>query len=181
LSIPNIITLARLMAVPLTIWLIMSGELGIAFALFVLAGVSDAVDGYLAKRFNSSTPLGAVLDPIADKVLLVSVYVALAATDKLPLWLVILVVFRDLLIIGGALLVLALAQPVRWQPLMISKLNTTLQIVLVALVLARTGLGLDDFGISKPLIYIVAVTTFMSGAAYVIRWARGLSGLEEAP
>jgi cardiolipin synthase len=138
------------------------------------------VDGFVAKRFNQRSRLGALLDPIADKTLLVSMYVTLGIAGHLPNWLVILVVFRDVLIIGGYLLVATLAQTMRSEPLLISKLNTALQIALIGIVLAGLGLGFEDFGLSTVLIYAVAATTVVSGAGYLVRWARALAGTEPA-
>lgn len=178
LNLPNSITLARLMAVPLAIWLILGERYGIAFWVFVAAGVSDALDGYIAKRFNLRTRLGALLDPIADKSLLASVYVTLGFESRLPDWLVILVVFRDVMIIGGYLLIQVAAAARQFDPLYISKINTALQIALVAFVLARLGLGLGDGPITTVLVGCVAVTTVLSGASYFVRWARILAGAE---
>jgi cardiolipin synthase (CMP-forming) len=177
-SLPNLITLGRLLCVPLAIWLVLSGALAASFWIFVVAGLSDAVDGFIAKRFDQRSRLGALLDPIADKALLVSMYVTLGLSHHLPAWLVILVVFRDALIVGGFLLVAALGQAMRWEPLLVSKLNTALQIALVAVVLARLGLGVSALGVDQVLIYAVAATTVISGAGYLVRWARTLAGLE---
>ena len=99
LSIPNIITLGRILLVPVIVWAIASGQMAIAFVLFIIAGVSDAVDGFLAKRFNMASEIGALLDPLADKALLVSIYVALGISGAVPRWLVILVVSRDIMIV----------------------------------------------------------------------------------
>jgi cardiolipin synthase len=179
MSLPNLITLARLLAVPLVVWLILDGAMGAAFAVFVLAGISDGIDGWIAKRWEQRTELGALLDPIADKTLLVALYVTLGIAGHLPNSLVILVVFRDLLIVGGFLLLQMMGQSVRSRPLLVSKLNTGLQILLVATLLAQLGLGLAiDWGV-KLLIYAVAATTVLSGAAYLVRWGRALAGLEE--
>jgi cardiolipin synthase (CMP-forming) len=167
--------------VPLAIWLVLSDAMTAAFWLFVAAGLSDAVDGYIAKRFDQRSQLGALLDPIADKMLLVSMYVTLGIADRLPDWLVILVVFRDVLIIGGFLLAVAVTQPIATKPLAISKLNTALQIALVAVVLARLGLGIGDYGVSQMLVYAVALTTVLSSAGYVVRFARGLGGADPVP
>ena len=101
MNVANLISLARLLAVPLMIYLILQDAMAFAFWLFVVAGVSDAVDGFLARHLGQASELGAHLDPLADKVLLVGVYVTLGYLDHLPTWLVILVVFRDFLIIGG--------------------------------------------------------------------------------
>ncbi len=173
MSIPNFITLGRLLSVPLAIWLVLDGAMGVAFWIFVAAGVSDAVDGYIAKHFDQRSRLGSMLDPLADKVLLISMYVTLGLGGQLPSWLVILVVFRDVLIIGGFLLAMTVAQTMPIRPLVVSKLNTALQIALIAVVLGRLGLGVRDWGATTVLIYAVALTTVLSGAGYLVRWARG--------
>ena len=104
LSIPNLITLARILSVPVIVWAITSGEMMMAFILFLAAGISDAVDGYLAKRFNMASELGAYLDPLADKALIVSIYVSLGIAGAIPRWLVIFVVSRDIMIVGAVIL-----------------------------------------------------------------------------
>lgn len=179
MNLPNLITLARLLSVPVTVWLILTGQMTAAFWLFVAAGVSDAVDGFIAKRLSLTTSLGRYLDPVADKALLMSVYIALGVDAHLPDWLVILVVFRDILILGGALLIrIFTEQAMRLEPLKISKVNTAMQITLAAVVLARLGIGVGNGGLSEALIYLVAATTFLSGAAYLVRWFRGTAQAE---
>jgi cardiolipin synthase len=168
--VPNLITLARLLAVPVTVYVILEGYFVAAFWIFVIAAASDALDGYLAKRLDAVSEVGAYLDPLADKALLVGAYVALAQVDHIATWLVFLVVFRDLLIIGGALLFHTLTQSLKMTPLFISKVNTVAQLALVGVVLAELGLGLRLAFISQTLLYIVVVTTFISGAAYVYKW-----------
>ncbi len=168
--VPNLITLARLLAVPVTVYVILEGYFVAAFWIFVIAAASDALDGYLAKRLDAVSEVGAYLDPLADKALLVGAYVALAQVDHIATWLVFLVVFRDLLIIGGALLFHTLTQSLKMTPLFISKVNTVAQLALVGVVLAELGLGLRLAFISETLLYIVVVTTFISGAAYVYKW-----------
>jgi cardiolipin synthase (CMP-forming) len=181
LNLPNLITLGRLLLVPLAIWLIIEEYYGTAFWVFVGAGLSDGLDGFIAKRFNRRTRLGAMLDPIADKTLLVSVFVTLGWAGALPKWTVILVVFRDVMIVGGFLLIHTTAAPKRFDPLFISKLNTLLQIALVGFVLARQGIGLGagamrlEFGLTLA----VAATTVLSGLSYLVRWARILAHAEE--
>ena len=142
MNIPNALTLARIILVPLIVWLIITHEMAAAFVLFLLAGLSDAADGYLAKRFGWHTELGAYLDPIADKALLVSIYVTLGFANHLPVWLVIAVVSRDILIIGAFILSWILSRPVTVYPLLVSKANTLAQLVLASIVLAELGLGL---------------------------------------
>ena len=175
-NLPNIISITRLLLVPLAVWLIVSGLYPAAFWLFMIAGVSDAVDGFFARLFDAQTPLGSYIDPLADKMLLVGVYVTLGLQGLLPDWLVILVVFRDLLIIGGALLLYAMSnQSLSMTPLWISKINTVAQLALAAIVLARAALFFDDGGALEILIYLVAATTFVSGMGYLGRWIRGMA------
>jgi cardiolipin synthase len=178
-NLPNLITLARLLAVPVAVWLILNGLLMPAFWLFVAAGVSDAVDGYLAKRLHAETVLGKYLDPLADKALLVSVFISLGSGGYLQSWLVIMVVFRDALIVAGALLYHTLTHNLRLEPLWISKLNTAAQIVLVAVVLGQNGLHVQIEWMTQALVFLTAVTTFASGAAYVFEWTRRAATMEE--
>lgn len=168
LTVPNAISFARLCAVPLAVWLVLRHQLAEAFWLFIVAGISDAVDGWLARRGGGST-VGAVLDPLADKALIIGMYVTLAFESVLPDWLAILVVFRDVLIVGGVLALAVMGQPVAIRPLAISKLNTVLQIVLVAAALLFAGFHLPFPLIQSVLIWAVALTTLASGGAYV--WA----------
>lgn len=164
------VTLARLLAVPITVYLILQDQFVFAFWLFIAAGVSDAVDGYLAKRLDAVSEVGSYLDPLTDKALLVSVYITLGHQGHVATWLVVLIVFRDLLIIGGALLFQTLTQSLKMNPLFISKINTTTQIALAGVTLAELGPGLALPFLSTALLYIVALTTFLSGAAYVVKW-----------
>lgn len=170
-TLPNIISFGRLCAVPFAIWLVLHRHFGAAFCLFVAAGVSDAVDGWLARRRGGSA-LGAVLDPLADKVLMIGMYVTLAATGELPDWLAILVVFRDLVIVGGVLLLWVTSLGVQIKPLEVSKANTALQIALVAVVLGLDSLGVTLWPVRLALVWLVAGSTLLSGAAYVRRTVR---------
>ena len=172
LTLPNVITFARLCAVPAAVWLVLQDRMDAAFWVFVAAGISDAVDGWLARVSNSRSRLGAILDPVADKALLVSIYVTLAAVGVLPDWLAILVVFRDLLIVGGVLVLYVLGQPPAIQPILLSKANTALQITLAAGALLVAGYGLSAAGLVELLVLATAATTFASGAVYVWRAAR---------
>jgi cardiolipin synthase len=180
LNLPNLITLGRLLSVPLAVWLIIEARYGVAFWIFVGAGISDALDGYIAKRFDRRTRLGALLDPIADKALLVGVYVTLGIAGQLPHWLVILVVLRDVLIIGGFALIQATTAPQHLGPLFVSKVNTSVQIALVGFVLARLGLGIDEGTVTAILIAAAALTTVLSGLSYLLRWAMILTRSQRA-
>jgi cardiolipin synthase len=171
-NLPNLITLARILLVPVVVWAIASGEMLIAFVLFVLAGISDAVDGFLAKRFDMTTEIGAYLDPLADKVLLVSIYVALGITNNVPRWLVILVVSRDLMIVGAVILSWLVGRPLNIRPLTVSKLNTFAQIVFAGLVLGSLGLDFDPGWTLPTMMAAVAILTLLSVAAYLREWMR---------
>lgn len=179
--VPNLISLGRLMAVPVAIWLILSDRFTAGFWLFVAAGVSDGIDGFIARRFGLRTKIGSYLDPIADKALLVGVYVTLGARGHLPEWLVILVVFRDVLIVGGAIFYRMIAGALDMRPLLISKVNTVAQIALAGLVLSELGLGLVYSPLNTLLIDLVGVTTMLSGAAYVGIWGWRIARMEDKP
>ena len=181
MNVPNLISLMRLAAVPLVVWLIATDHFSAALWVFVAAGVSDAVDGYLARIWRQRTRLGAYLDPLADKMLLVCVYVTLGQVGKIESWLVILVVSRDVMIVGGILLLFLLEQRIEVQPSFVSKANTTVQIAFAALVLARFGLDFRGIGWNAALewaSYAVAATTLLSGAHYVVIGIRHLAAAD---
>lgn len=179
LNLPNLITVARILLVPFVVWAIVSGEMLIAFILFVVAGVSDAVDGFLAKRFGMASEVGAYLDPLADKTLLVSIYAALGYSGAIPVWLVILVVSRDIMIIGAVMLSRVLDRPVAMKPLLVSKLNTVAQIVYACLVLASLGIGFSAGWLHNLILVAVVVLTFLSAGFYVTEWVRHM-GMTDA-
>ena len=176
MTLPNFITIARLIGVPLIVWLIIADRFLAATFLFILAGLSDAADGFIAKRFGATSELGAYLDPVADKALLVSVFVTLGLNGALPAWLIVLVVSRDLFIIGALLLAYILSNPMAVHPLWVSKVNTVAQIVLIALILGERS-GVAAFGPLVELVVIaVAVLTVASAGAYLVGWVRHMAG-----
>ena len=177
-NIPNIITLGRILLVPVIIWAIAANQMTIAFVIFLVAGVSDAVDGFLAKRFNMSSELGALLDPVADKALLVSIYVALGIWGAVPRWIVILVVSRDLMIVGAVIISWLFGKPIPMKPLMVSKLNTVAQVAFAALVLAALGFGLSPEPFDIILMACVTVLTLLSVSLYLVEWVRHMSTIE---
>ena len=181
MNIPNTLTLGRIVLVPLLVWLIIDHEMFAAFVVFLLAGLSDAADGYLAKRFGWHTELGAYLDPIADKALLVTIYVTLGLAGHLPVWLVIAVVSRDILIVGAVMLAWMLSRPINVRPLLISKVNTCAQIALAGVVLAELGLGLGLGNLVWFLIWVTGTFTILSAAAYFVAWVRHMASYEPAP
>ncbi len=174
-TLPNIITFARLLAVPATVWLMLAQRLDLAFIIFLLAGISDGVDGFLARRLGLESELGALLDPIADKALLSSVMLLLAWLGLLPVWLAVLVVGRDVMIIAGygLLWLLGLRPPIA--PLLVSKLNTFAQIALAATALCGAGFGWPGQGVLAALVWLAAGTTFVSGLAYALGARRMLT------
>jgi cardiolipin synthase len=179
LNLPNLITIARILLVPVMVWAIASHAMAAAFGLFLAAGLSDAVDGFLAKRFGMTSELGAYLDPLADKILIVSTYISLGITGAIPRWLVILVVSRDLLIVGGVMLSWILGNPVKVKPLLVSKLNTVAQIVLAALVLAALGFAFDARLAEEFLMALVAALTLLSIGFYLRDWVHHM-GIAES-
>lgn len=165
--IPNLLTLMRIGLVPWLVVLLQQQEFGWALFVFITAGVTDGLDGYIAKRFNAQTVLGAILDPIADKALLVSTYIMLAVMQLIPFWLVVVVVFRDLVIVGGYLLMLMLYDKVNIAPLIVSKVNTFLQISYIVIVLAALAWQMDLSVFLPMLNYSVLISSVVSGLAYV--------------
>ena len=175
MNVPNLITLARIISVPIVFWLLLSGQNQLAFVLFLVAGVSDAVDGYLAKRFGWQTELGAYLDPLADKLLIVCIYIALGVLHELPSWLVIAVVSRDVLIVAAVVLSWLLNNPVKISPFIVSKANTLLQITLACVVLADLGFSLGLDYLRTVLVWITASLTLASLIAYLRTWIMHMS------
>jgi cardiolipin synthase len=174
-TVPNLITVGRIVLVPVVIWAITSGNMLLAFWLFVAAGISDAIDGFIAKRFNAQTEFGAYLDPIADKALLMSIYVTLSIEMLLPRWIVIAVVSRDIMIMGAVVLSWIMNKPVEIHPLIVSKLNTAAQIGLAALVLASSGFKFDAGQAKDVLLVVAGGLTFVSAAAYLIEWMKHMA------
>jgi cardiolipin synthase len=167
--------LGRILLVPVVVWAITSGEMRIAFLLFLAAGISDAVDGFLAKRFHMASELGAYLDPLADKALIVSIYVALGIAGALPISLVILVVSRDIMIISAFMLSWLVGRPMPVRPLLVSKANTVAQIVLATLVLAEQAFGFQVLIVSELAMALVAILTLLSIAFYLAEWVRHMN------
>jgi cardiolipin synthase len=157
----------------------MTGRMEWAFAGFLIAGISDGVDGFVARHFNQRSQLGAYLDPMADKLLLVSVFVVLGFMGELPLWLVIAVVSRDALIICAVLLSTVMGNPVEMKPLMVSKANTAVQIALAAVVLAELAFA-TELGLTRPVLIILSgLLTVASAAAYLVGWLRHMNSYGE--
>ena len=169
-TIPNIITMFRIATVPVLIILLHEYEYGWAFLVFLVSGISDGLDGFIAKRFDMGSELGAILDPLADKALIFSSYLMLMLLGDLPFWLFLTVIFRDVLILAGSLIYVAFNGQVKMAPSYLSKLNTFMQIALVVAILAQKTFGLDYPTFTNYLIYATFITTILSGVHYVWVW-----------
>lgn len=180
MTIPNLITIFRLLLVPAVIVLLLSDETKWALLCFVVAGVSDAVDGFIARHFNQRTTLGAYLDPMADKLLLVSVFVVLGFMGELPLWLVVAAVSRDALIVCAVLLSTLMGNPVAMKPSLVSKANTAVQIVLASVVLAEKAFDHSVGPLRFLLVVSSGILTAGSAAAYLVHWLRHMGSDEQA-
>lgn len=166
-QLPNLLTLLRIVMVPVVVVLLNAQEYSYALLVFTLAGVTDGLDGWIAKKYQFESALGAMLDPIADKLLLVSTYTMLAVLGNIPFWLLVLVIFRDLLIVGGYWILVAMDKKAKIQPILVSKLNTFFQILLVVLVLVHhSGWLILDFLVSATITMVV-LTSISSGICYV--------------
>ena len=170
-DIPNLITVLRLLLVAPMLWLLLQDDYPGALSLFVFAGISDLVDGFLAKTYGWTSELGGILDPLADKLLLVGTLLVLGWQGELPAWLVAMAIARDVIIVSMAVLYHYLIEPFKAEPLLISKLNTLLQLALVATVIFSKVMALPAV-LVRVLIYATALTTLWSGGAYIWGWGR---------
>ena len=175
MNIPNTVTVGRILLVPFVVWAIIVGKYQLAFWLFVAAGISDAVDGFLAKRLGAQSEFGAYLDPLADKALLMSIYITLGIAALLPLWVVIAVVSRDIMILGAIVVSWIVGKPLDIHPLVVSKLNTLAQILLATLVLASNAFLFDASPVLEALLVAVGALTLLSAAAYLSGWMRHMA------
>jgi cardiolipin synthase len=179
-DIPNLISIGRVILVGPVVWALLEGRFGLAMVLFLVAGASDGLDGYLAKRFDWRSRLGGILDPLADKFLLVSTFICLGWLGHLPVWLVGLVLLRDLVIVVGALVYHFRVARFQAEPTLISKLNTLMQIILALLVVFSLGVAELPAGLITGLVWTVTATTALSGLGYVVEWTRrALAGSRE--
>lgn len=178
MNLPNLISILRILLVPLIVWLISQEIYDIALMVFCVAAVSDALDGMLARFLKCQSKLGAYLDPLADKALLVSIYIALNLKDALPTWVVITVVFRDIMIIFGTYMLFMFGKEVEIKPILISKLNTVFQLLLVVYLLIDLSLKLAIPYVASTLFLTVGITTILSGGAYLLIWLKQMNAEE---
>lgn len=170
--LPNAISLLRIVLIAPILYFIVENRHDLALILFFVAGFSDGLDGYLAKTFGWHTRLGALLDPVADKLLVAGCFITLAVTGLIPVWLAIVVVFRDVVIVGGATAYHFLIKPVEGEPSTVSKLNTLLELFLVLFLLSRAVYGWPDNITIVVLGAGVFVTVVVSGVDYVLSWSK---------
>ncbi|MEM6640117.1 MAG: CDP-alcohol phosphatidyltransferase family protein [Pseudomonadota bacterium] len=171
-DIPNTLCALRIALVAPLLWTILSGQYVLATLLFGLAGFTDLLDGYLARRFGWHTPLGALLDPIADKVLTVGVFLCLMAVGLIPRWLAALVIGRDLYIVSGSAVYRRFVGPFKAGARMPGKLTTAAMLLFVWLLLARAAVGWPSEGVTMILGATLAVLVVVSALDYTRHWAR---------
>jgi len=169
--IPNAISAMRIVLIAPILWFIHAGEFGWALGLFAFASFSDGLDGYLAVRFDWQSRLGALLDPIADKLLVAGMFIMLAYEGLIPVWLTATVILRDLVIVAGAFIYHFLIKPVEGEPTRISKLNTTIQLLFLLFVLSRAAFDWPDKISITILGAATRVTVVVSGIDYVVQWS----------
>lgn len=174
MNLPNLITISRLLLTPYIVWLLLIESYFLGFIFFLLSGISDALDGFIAKRFNQKTLLGSYLDPIADKFLIVSAIVLLGYNGYVSIWLIIIIVSRDIAIFGAVIISWMLSTNLRIEPLIISKINTFLQLFYIvmtfAVILNNEFLTELILSIHDVTTYLIAVSTILSWLFYLRVW-----------
>jgi cardiolipin synthase len=181
LNVPNAITLVRFALIPPLVWLVLQREYGIAFVLFIVSALTDLADGFVARHWNLRTRFGAIADPLADKLTMLTVTVALAVQDWLPWWFASAAVLRDGVIVSGALAYHWLIGPVPMAPSRLSKLNTALEFVLLTSLLAMAAGQLGGGAWWRVLLWATFVTIVLSGLHYVVVWGRKAAQARRAP
>lgn len=170
--LPNLISALRVVMVLPIVWALLNAHYNLAVTLFIVAGISDAVDGFLAKRYGWTSRLGGILDALADKFLLVSTYLCLWWLDVFPWWLVVWILARDVLIVMGGVLYNSRVEQFNAEPSLVSKLNTFLQIVLAALGVIHLGIAAVPEWLLLGLTWSIMLTVFFSGYGYVKEWTQ---------
>ena len=170
--LPNAISTMRILLIVPILMLMLNEHYGGALILFFVAGFSDGLDGYLANRFGWQTRLGGLLDPVADKLLVAGMFITLAYTGQIPLWLAVIVIVRDIVIFIGAVSYNFLVKPLDGEPTRISKINTALELLFLLFALSHAGYGWPDKIATTVLGAAILVTVVVSGADYVWSWSR---------
>lgn len=180
-QIPNILTLLRLVLTVPIAWLLLQEQYALALLWFALAGASDGLDGFLARRFGWISRFGSIVDPLADKLLLVTSYVCLTLVGELPVWLTAVVLLRDLLLVAGGLLFHQLIGPFKVQPSLLGKSSTVLQIVLVLALLLELSIQPAFSQVREALQWLVLLLTIGSGADYCRVWVSRFNQQRRTP
>ena len=167
MNLPNLITISRLLLTPYIVWLLLIESYFLGFIFFLISGISDALDGFIAKRFNQKTLLGSYLDPIADKFLIVSAIVLLGYNGYVPIWLIIIIVSRDIAIFGAVIISWMLGTNLRIEPLIISKINTFLQLFYIVMTFAVI---LNNEFLTELILSIHGVTTYLIAFSTILSW-----------
>jgi len=170
--LPNAISLMRIALIVPILALFISDEFGWALGLFIIAGLSDGVDGYIAKKYHWDTRLGAFLDPAGDKLLVAWSFGTLAYLGNIPVWLAVIVILRDVVIVAGSFIYHYLVTRLEGEPTSISKLNTGLEFAFLIFVMSKAGFGWPDNITITVLGAAVLVTVVISGYDYVSNWIR---------
>lgn len=171
-TLPNLITVARVLLIPVVAFLLLDHDYKLAFAVFMAAAVGDWLDGFLARRLNQMSQLGAVLDPVADKMTMMIVAILLSAQGMLPIWLAVVIVMRDAIIVAGAVAYRFVVGHIEMAPTRLSKANTFLEFGVLALAMAQAGQLVDAGAWLVPLFILLFASVFISGAHYVWVWRR---------
>jgi cardiolipin synthase len=171
-TLSNAITLARVVAIPWLVWLLLAREYWIALALFIVSALTDLIDGWLARRWNQRTRFGAIADPLADKATMLAVVLLVAWQGLLPVWFAALSIGRDVLIVSGAAAYRLLIGRFEVAPTWLSKWNTAIEFALLASVLAVAAGVLESGAWYRALLVLTTATIVASGAQYVWRWGR---------
>jgi len=179
LTIPNILTATRILLSPVAALFIVRQEFALVLWCLLAAGITDGLDGLIAKRFNQSSRLGAILDPVADKFLMLATVLALAFIGLLPLWITVPILLRDIIIFCGALAYHRRAGSIEMRPTLLSKTNTCVQITLLLLVVALQAEVLSSTWLLFPVLLLVLATTVSSGVQYVVIWSRKAARLHD--
>ncbi len=178
--IPNMICIARIILVAPIVWALLEERYGLALALCLIAGLSDALDGYLARRFDWRTRLGGLLDPAADKLLMFASFLTLTWIGWVPVWFTAIVIGRDIIIIAGTIVYQLLVEPIHGEPTGASKLNTVLQILFILLTIGHAWLGWPPMIVVEVLGIAILVTIAISTVQYVTTGMRRLRQSREA-
>jgi cardiolipin synthase len=171
-TLPNLVTIGRVLLIPTVAFLLLDHDYKLAFAVFIVAAVGDWLDGFLARRLNQVSQLGAMLDPIADKMTMMIVAILMAAQGLLPVWLAVAIVLRDAIIVAGAVAYRFVVGHIEMAPTRLSKANTFLEFGVLALVMAHAARLVDAGGWLLPLFVLLFVSVIVSGGHYVWLWWR---------